>query len=172
MSTKSQVLTLLMKQTPAFLSGEEMAQRLSLSRTAIWKAINELKKDGYQITSVQNKGYRLEKSDVLSAEGIQLALWSQTPPLTITVLETSESTMTDAKRAILDQTPDNTLIVADMQEMPRGRFGRPFFATPGKGIYMSMVLQPNQNFEEIAQYTVIMAVAVARAMDGRRSHRN
>ena len=52
-----------------------------------------------------------------------------------------------------------------MQEMPRGRFGRPFFATPGKGIYMSMVLQPNQNFEEIAQYTVIMAVAVARAMD-------
>ena len=103
MSTKSQVLTLLMKQTPAFLSGEEMAQRLSLSRTAIWKAINELKKDGYQITSVQNKGYRLEKSDVLSAEGIQLALWPQTPPLTITVPETSESTMTDAKRAILDQ---------------------------------------------------------------------
>ena len=44
MSTKSQVLTLLMKQTPAFLSGEEMAQRLSLSRTAIWKAINELKR--------------------------------------------------------------------------------------------------------------------------------
>lgn len=59
MSTKSQVLTLLMKQTPAFLSGEEMAQRLSLSRTAIWKAINELKKDGYQITSVQNKGIAL-----------------------------------------------------------------------------------------------------------------
>ncbi len=49
-----------MNQTPAFLSGEEMAQRLSLSRTAIWKAINELKKDGYQITSVQNKGYRLK----------------------------------------------------------------------------------------------------------------
>ena len=74
---------------------------------------------------MQNKGYRLEKSDVLSAEGIQLALWPQTPPLTITVLETSESTMTDAKRAILDQTPDNTLIVADMQEMPRaGSAGR------------------------------------------------
>ncbi|MGC3033422.1 bifunctional biotin--[acetyl-CoA-carboxylase] synthetase/biotin operon repressor, partial [Enterococcus faecalis] len=49
--------------------------------------------------------------------------------------------------------------------MPRRRIGRPFFATPGKGSYMSMVLQPNQNFEEIAQYTVIMAVAVARAMD-------
>ena len=93
-----------------------------------------------------------------------MALWPQTPPLTITVLETSESTMTDAKRAILDQTPDNTLIVADMQEMPRGRFGRPFSLRQVKG-FMSMVLQPNQNFEEIAQYTVIMAVAVARAMD-------
>ncbi|MGC3147859.1 bifunctional biotin--[acetyl-CoA-carboxylase] synthetase/biotin operon repressor, partial [Enterococcus faecalis] len=78
---------------------------------------------------------------------------------TITVLETSQSTMTEAKPAILDHTPDNTLIVADMQEKPRGRFGRPFFATPGIGIYMSMVLQPNHNFEEIAQYSVIMAVA-------------
>ncbi len=89
-----------MKQTPAFLSGEEMAQRLSLSRTAIWKAINELKKMAIKLLACKNKGYRLEKSDVLSAEGIQLALWPQTPPLTITVPETSESTMTDAKRAI------------------------------------------------------------------------
>lgn len=165
MSTKSQVLTLLMKQAPNFISGEEMAQQLSLSRTAIWKAINELKKEGHIISSSRNKGYCYGKSDVLSAEGIRLALKSTTPSLSITVLNSSESTMKDAKLAAINGEPDNTLIVADIQEAPIGRFGRPFFSKAGSGIYMSMLLRPNQNFEEMAQYTVIMAVAVTRAMD-------
>ncbi|OJG51949.1 biotin-[acetyl-CoA-carboxylase] ligase [Enterococcus haemoperoxidus] len=159
------MLTLLMKQAPAFISGEEMAQQLSLSRTAIWKAINELKKEGHIISSSRNKGYRYDKSDVLSAEGIRLALGSATPNLSITVLNSSESTMKDAKLAAINGEPDNTLIVADIQEAPKGRFGRPFFSKAGSGIYMSMLLRPNQNFEEMAQYTVIMAVAIARAMD-------
>lgn len=165
MSTKSQVLTLLMQKAPDFLSGEEMAQQLSLSRTAIWKAINELKKEGHTISSTRNKGYRIEKSDVLSVEGIRLNLWETTPNLAITVLDSSESTMKDAKLAALNNAPQHTLIVADMQETPKGRFGRPFFAKAGKGIYMSLLLRPNQNFEEMAQYTIIMAVAVSRAMD-------
>ncbi|MBM7689130.1 biotin--[acetyl-CoA-carboxylase] ligase [Enterococcus ureilyticus] len=165
MSTKSQVLTLLMKQAPAFISGEEMAQQLSLSRTAIWKSINELKKEGHVISSSRNKGYRYDKSDVLSAEGIRLALDPAIPELSITVLNSSESTMKDAKLAAINGEPNNTLIVADIQEAPKGRFGRPFFSKAGSGIYMSMLLRPNQNFEEMAQYTVIMAVAIARAMD-------
>lgn len=165
MSTKSQVLTLLMQQTPDYISGEDMGQQLSLSRTAIWKAINELKKEGHTISSSRNKGYRYEKSDVLSAEGIRLALNSATPELSITVLDASESTMKDAKLAAINGEPNNTLIVADLQEAPKGRFGRPFFSKAGVGIYMSMLLRPNQNFEEMAQYTLIMAVAVARAMD-------
>ncbi|MEI5993884.1 biotin--[acetyl-CoA-carboxylase] ligase [Candidatus Enterococcus mansonii] len=165
MSTKSQVLTLLMQQMPAFISGEEIAKKLSLSRTAIWKAINELKKEGHLISSSRNKGYRYEPSDVLSAEGIQFALNPDTPKLSIVVLDSSESTMKDAKLAAINGEPSNTLIVADLQEASKGRFGRPFFSKAGVGIYMSMLLRPNQNFEEMAQYTVIMAVAIARAMD-------
>lgn len=165
MSTKSQVLTLLMKHAPDYLSGEEMAQTLSLSRTAIWKAINELKKEGHLISSEHHKGYRYEKTDVLSAEGIRLNLTDATPDLMITVLDSSESTMKDAKLAAINGAPAHTLIVADTQEAPKGRFGRPFFSKAGSGIYMSLLLKPNQNFEEMAQYTVITAVAVARAMD-------
>ncbi|MGK0552644.1 biotin--[acetyl-CoA-carboxylase] ligase [Enterococcus faecalis] len=165
MSTKTQVLTLLLQQAPAFLSGEEMAQQLGISRTAIWKAINELKKEGHLIISTRNKGYRLEKTDILSAEGIQLALAPTTPELSIHILPTSTSTMKDTKLAALNNAPQNTLVIADMQEAPKGRFGRPFFAKAGKGIYMSLLLRPNQNFEEMAQYTVITAVAVTRAMD-------
>jgi BirA family biotin operon repressor/biotin-[acetyl-CoA-carboxylase] ligase len=165
MTTKSQVLTLLMQHTSTFLSGEEMAGQLGISRTAIWKAINELKKEGHLITSVRNKGYQLDKSDVLSAEGIRLGLKAVVPDLTIQILPSSDSTMKDIKLAALDNAPENTLIIANMQTTPKGRFGRPFFAKAGKGIYMSLLLRPNQNFEEMAQYTIIMAVAVARALE-------
>ncbi|MTD41806.1 biotin--[acetyl-CoA-carboxylase] ligase [Erwinia sp. CPCC 100877] len=165
MSTRSQVLTLLMKHAPEYLSGEEMAQTLSLSRTAIWKAINELKKEGHHISSGHHKGYRYEKTDVLSVEGIRLNLAHTLPHLAITVLDSSESTMKDAKLAAINGAPAHTLIVADTQEAPKGRFGRPFFSKTGRGIYMSLLLKPNQNFEEMAQYTVITAVAAARAMD-------
>ncbi|MBP2099860.1 biotin--[acetyl-CoA-carboxylase] ligase [Enterococcus rivorum] len=165
MSTKSAVLTLLMQHPADFLSGEEMAQQLSVSRTAIWKAINELKKEGHSISSSPNKGYHYKKNDVLSVEGIQLALNQQTPKLHISLLNSSDSTIKNAKLAAINGEPENTLIVADMQEAPKGRFGRAFFSKAGCGIYMSMLLRPNQNFEEMAQYTVIMAVAVSKAMD-------
>lgn len=165
MSTKSAVLTLLMQRSAEFLSGEEMAQQLSVSRTAIWKAINELKKEGHLISSSPNKGYYYEKNDVLSVEGIRLSLNPQTPSLHITLLDSSDSTMKNAKLAAINGAPQNTLIVADMQDAPKGRFGRSFFSKAGCGIYMSLLLRPNQNFEEMAQYTVIMAVAVSKAMD-------
>lgn len=165
MTTKSQVLTLLMQKNGHYISGEEMAQQLSLSRNAIWKTINELRKEGHIIISTKHKGYCYEVSDILCAEGIKLDLVSTTPQLSIIILDQSESTMKDAKIAALDGQPSNTLIIADKQEASHGRFGRPFFSKSGCGIYMSMLLRPNKNFSEMAQYTVIMAVAISKAMD-------
>ncbi|MBL1228629.1 biotin--[acetyl-CoA-carboxylase] ligase [Enterococcus sp. BWB1-3] len=165
MSTRSNVLTLLMEKAPNFISGEEMAQQLSVSRTAIWKAVNELKKEGHLINSGTNKGYQYQPSDILSAEGIQLHLAPDLPKLSIKILEGSASTMDDAKLSAILGEPANTLVVADTQEAPKGRFGRPFFAKKGGGIYMSILLRPNQVFEEMAQYTTIMAVAIAEAIE-------
>lgn len=164
MTIKSSILSLLMRQSPAFISGEEMAQQLNVSRTAIWKAINELKKDGHVINS-DRKGYQYQPSDILSVEGIRLHLAKETPELAIKLLSSSASTMKDAKLAALNGEAENTLVIADMQEAPKGRFGRPFFASEGGGIYMSILLRPNQSFEEMAQYTIIMAVAIAEATE-------
>lgn len=164
MTIKSSILSLLMTHSPAFISGEEMAQQLEVSRTAIWKAINELKKEGHVINS-DRKGYQYQSSDILSVEGIRLHLAEETPKLAIKLLNASSSTMKDAKLAALEGEAENTLVVADMQEAPKGRFGRPFFAKQGGGIYMSILLQPNQSFEEMAQYTIIMAVAIVEAIE-------
>ncbi|EOH95980.1 biotin--[acetyl-CoA-carboxylase] ligase [Enterococcus pallens] len=160
MSTKEKVLQKLKTNTD-FVSGERLAQELQLSRTAIWKAIKELEKAGYQIEH-HSTGYRYQASDVLDAAEIAAGIQQ---PLTIRVLDTSVSTMKDAQMAVLNGEEPPILVVADMQEAPRGRFNRPFFALEKAGIYMSILLKPDTQLHELPQYTVLMAVAVAQAID-------
>lgn len=160
MATKEKVLAFL-KAENAVLSGEALAQELGVSRTAIWKAIKELEKKGYQIQHLGN-GYRYRPSDILDAKEIQENIY---PPMKVSVLETSASTMKDAQLAVVEGKKTPLLIVADMQEAPHGRFNRPFFAAKQQGIYMSLLLEPKEQLQELPQYTLLMAVAVAEAID-------
>lgn len=160
LSTKEKVLQKL-KTTTDFVSGEQLAQELQLSRTAIWKAIKELEKAGYQIEH-HSTGYRYQPSDVLDATELAAGIQQ---PLAIRILDTSVSTMKDAQLAVLNGEEPPILVVADMQEAPRGRFNRPFFALEKAGIYMSILLKPDTQLHELPQYTVLMAVAVAQAID-------
>ena len=85
-----------------------------------------VKKMAIQLLACKIRGIALKNRDVLSGRRHSVgAMATNTAFGTITVLETSESTMTDAKRAILDQDAARQYFdfVADMQEMPRGRFG-------------------------------------------------
>lgn len=166
MSTKSNVLTILLENQGTPISGEVIAQKLSLSRTAIWKAINELKKAGHQIESVTNQGYTYLASDVLTSEGIKIQLTSPTPEITIHVIDELESTNQTLKKMAIDGAPNNTLLIVNKQTKTRGRFGREYFAVDsGKGIYFSLLLNANQQLSEIAQYTLITAVAIARTIE-------
>lgn len=160
MTTKEKVLAQL-KQADRILSGEALAQEIGVSRTAIWKAIKELEKKGYQIQHLAN-GYRYQPSDILDAKEIQTQIQQ---PIEVTVVETSASTMKDAQLAVVEGKKSPLLIVADMQEAPHGRFNRPFFAAKQQGIYMSLLLEPSEQLQELPQYTVLMAVAVAEAID-------
>ena len=70
--TKDDVLALLQKREGDCLSGEELARSLSLSRTAVWKAIGQLRAEGYPIESAPRRGYRLlPGGDVLTADGVR-----------------------------------------------------------------------------------------------------
>ncbi|MBO0409945.1 biotin--[acetyl-CoA-carboxylase] ligase [Enterococcus hulanensis] len=160
MTTKEKVLARL-KAAEEILSGEALAQELGVSRTAIWKAIKELEKKGYQIQHLAN-GYRYQPSDILDAKEIQEHI---NQAVDVTVLETSDSTMKDAQLAVMEGKKSPLLIVADMQKAPRGRFNRPFFAAKQQGIYMSLLLEPKEQLQELPQYTILMAVAVAEAID-------
>lgn len=164
MTTKEKVLDLLMT-SDSILSGEKMAQDLAVSRTSVWKAIKTLEKEGFEITHEAN-GYRLEAApEHLSATGIRQLFTADNQIERVAVLKTSESTMKDAKKAAIEDHVEATLFVAETQTAAKGRFGRPFVAKPKEGIYLSLLLNPYKKFSELPQYTVVMAVAVVKAVE-------
>ncbi|MCL2109783.1 MAG: biotin--[acetyl-CoA-carboxylase] ligase [Oscillospiraceae bacterium] len=145
MSTKKYVLELLEGSRGVSISGGKIAARLNVSRSAVWKAVKGLERDGYRISAVTNKGYCLaEDCDLMSVEGIKKYLPDLANPVDIRLYDTLESTNTTAKELAVAGAGHGTLIVADYLSGARGRYGRSFFTKAGCGIYMTVILQPPQ----------------------------
>lgn len=164
MTSKSAVLLELERCRGEYISGEELARQLGISRSAVWKAIEELRREGCAVEAVTRRGYRLAAgTDILSAEGIRLLLpedtfWS------ITCLDTVESTNQTAKELAQSGALHGTVVAADGQTGGRGRFGRTFYSPRGAGVYLSAVLRPGVTAEETGMLTIGAAVAVCRAI--------
>ncbi len=166
MSVKNDVLQILEKNKGNSISGQELAENLGVSRTAVWKAINSLKKDGFIIEGVSNKGYSLSiSSDVLSSEGIRLYLNDDFKEIPITVYKSINSTNTEAKLMIMNNEVHGTVIVSEEQLSGRGRMGREFYSPSESGIYLSIILKPNLNTTDSVLITTAAAVAVSIAIE-------
>lgn len=166
MSLKTDVLQILDDNTDTYLSGQELASTFGVSRNAVWKAINQLKDDGYIIHSVTNKGYCLSgRSDVLSKEKIFSYMSPKTADnMELYLLDTVDSTNNEAKRMIANGLADNALIVANEQTGGRGRLGRSFFSPKNTGAYMTFVFHPDVPIADAVAVTTAASVAVVRAI--------
>lgn len=166
MTVKNEILHILENSKGTSISGQDLADRLSVSRTTIWKAINILKKEGYIINATSNKGYSLSpSSDVLSPEIIREFLLCEYSNIPIHVYKSLTSTNTEAKMAILKNATNGTVILSDEQTNGRGRLGRNFFSPPKSGIYMSIILKPKLNISNSVLITTAVAVAVCLCID-------
>ena len=169
MTTKEKLLTLLESQQGAFVSGEEIAGALSISRAAVWKAINTLRQEGYPIDAAPHRGYRLlGQGDILSAQGVKKYLKQD---LSITVSPCVESTNT-LLRSLADQgAPEGTVIIANAQSRGRGRSGRGFFSPGDTGLYLSLLLRPvHASPQQAVMLTAAAASAMCQAMDTLGGH--
>lgn len=165
MSVREEVLSKLEQHRGRDISGEALARELGVSRAAVWKAVNSLKEQGYQIDSSTNRGYRLsDSSDILSAEGIKLHLTGDAALADILAFDEIDSTNLEAKRMAANGAKKAAVIVANSQTLGRGRFGRVFYSPKGCGIYMSILLKPTaEQLSEAVMLTTAAAVAVCRA---------
>lgn len=166
MSLKADILNVLEKNTGTYLSGQNLADSFGVSRNSVWKAINQIKNDGYIIDSIPNKGYCLScKSDVLSAEKIYGLLSDKAKILNIFCYETIDSTNNEAKRMIADGIKEPALIIANEQTNGRGRLGRSFYSPKSTGAYMSFIFHPDLELSDAVSVTTATSVAVVCAIE-------
>ena len=162
--TKDHVLAVLAAAPGEYVSGEDLAARLGVSRTAVWKAVEQLRSEGYPIESVPRRGHRLSpRGDVLSEEGIRRYLRS--PDVRLQVLPTVTSTNTLLKQMAAEDAPAGTALAAGEQTAGRGRLGRSFYSPAGTGLYMSLLLRPDLAVPDAALYTTCAAVCAAEAIE-------
>lgn len=162
MSIRSELIRELELNRTKPVSGQELAQRLHVSRNAVCKMIHTLNEEGFEIESFPRKGYRMaETSNKLSAEAISVYLKKKLPVYTF---EQVDSTNQLLKKMAIDGSEHLTLVAAEKQCAGRGRFGRPFYSPPRTGIYMSLLLRMPQQLSDASMITIYAAVAVHRAL--------
>jgi len=147
------------------VSGERLAGDLSLSRTAVWKHITALKREGYDIESETGAGHRLiQCADVLSPDEIACRLTTNTFGRWLQCLGETPSTNDVARAWALDGAPEGATVLADSQTRGRGRHGRRWASAAGAGAYRSVVLRPPFSPGELGLLSLAAALATVRAI--------
>ena len=161
--TKDQVLSLL--DSSAYISGQTISRQLGVSRAAVWKAIQQLRDEGYTVESSTNRGYRLTGCpDVLDRTVLQHRLGPHPWAAQLVVLDTVDSTNTFAKALAAQGAPHGTVVISDHQTGGKGRRGRSFVSPKGKGVYLSVILRYEVPPDRLLHLTCVAAEAVRRAV--------
>lgn len=160
---KAKILTLL-RESEDYVSGQELCERFGVSRSAVWKAVNQLKKEGYVIEAVQNRGYRLVKAQVYGENELRSRIHTSWAGRELYFYQTTSSTNLLAKQAGEGDAPHGALFVANEQTAGRGRRGRSWQSPPGANIYFTILLRPRFGPEQASMLTLVMAHSVAAAI--------
>ncbi|MDY4669287.1 MAG: biotin--[acetyl-CoA-carboxylase] ligase [Oliverpabstia sp.] len=163
-STKTKILKLL-RSEKGYLSGQELCEKLGVSRTAVWKYMKQLKEEGYQIQAVQNKGYCLvDVPDVLGESEIKSRLTTKWAGQEVYFQGEMDSTNTQAKRLAEEGAVSGTLVVTDCQSKGKGRRGRIWESPRGSSVYMTLLMRPDILPQRASMLTLVMGLSVAQAV--------
>lgn len=163
---KADILTLL-RNSEDYVSGQQLCDRFGVTRTAVWKVINQLKEEGYQIESVSRRGYRLVEgpADILSESEIASILKTQWAGRKLYCFDTTGSTNTDAKRLGEEGNPHGTVVTADIQTAGKGRRGRSWQTLSGTALAFTLLLRPDFAPDKASMITLVMALSVVEAVE-------
>lgn len=163
---RGDILSLLRVPGDGYVSGEDIAEKLGITRTAVWKHIQELRQAGYKIESRSRHGYRLcETPDLLLPEEIREHLHTKVIGQHIVYSDETRSTNEDAKKLAAAGAADGTVVITEFQGDGHGRLSRGWFSPKYKGVLCSIILYPDYVLpQEAPKFTLLAAVAVVRAM--------
>ena len=155
----------LLRESKDYISGQELCNRFQVSRTAIWKIINQLKEEGYVIEAKQNKGYRLmESPDSMEAYEVKSRICTKWAGREVSYKKETGSTNIDCKQLAGAGAPHGMLAVAEEQVSGRGRRGRSWQSPAGTSVYMSLLCRPDFPPDKAPMLTLVMGLSVAEAV--------
>ena len=160
---KAEILALL-RESDDYISGQELCRRFGVTRSAVWKAVGQLKKKGYEIEAVQNRGYKLVKAEVYGESELRSRIRTVWAGSELHFYRITGSTNLLAKQAGEEDAPHGALFVADEQTAGRGRRGRSWQSPPGANIYFTILLRPDFAPDQASMLTLVMAHSVACAI--------
>ena len=154
-----------LKKTESYILGEELGEKLGVSRAAIWKGIQKLKEQGYEIEAVSNKGYHIVRNQDLY-NGIEIEEVCNTTKIAKEVYfyEQTDSTNNCIRKLAKEGKKEGVVAVAEIQTAGKGRRGKGWQSPKGTGIWMSMLLTPNITPPEAPVLTLLAGLAVCRAV--------
>lgn len=164
MGTKKQVLQRLLEADKP-VSGAALADSLGVSRNSIWKAIEQLREEGYAIEAKTRQGYRLVSCENQLVEPMILQELLPIQDYRLKIYKELGSTNEEAKKLAREGEPANLVVLTESQTAGKGRRGRQFYSQGPEGVYMSILLRPKLSFQEALKITTMTAVAVARAIE-------
>ncbi|MGN0441991.1 MAG: biotin--[acetyl-CoA-carboxylase] ligase [Acutalibacteraceae bacterium] len=151
--------------TDDFISGQEISEKLGVSRQAVWKSINALKENGYEIQSVTNRGYRLVSSpNYLNESSLKSLLHNKIIGKNLIVLDSVNSTNDYLKKLGNEGCENGTVVAAREQTKGKGRLGRTWQTKKDDGIAFSVLLRPNVAPSEVSAITPLAGLAVCKAI--------
>lgn len=167
MNVQTRVLNILLHHTDSPISGQVLADKLEVSRNAVWKAIEQLRDQGYEIISQRNIGYQLTRlTKQLDASQIATKLDPIWQKLKVKTFAEVTSTNNLAKEFAIQHPGQPALFVSEKQSAGRGRHGRIFESILSSGLYFSLVIQPStSDTRYIPRYTIAAATAIAQAVE-------
>lgn len=161
---KEKVLRAL-RNTDGYVSGQELCGQLGVSRTSVWKAIQSLREDGYDIDAVKNRGYRvIGYPDSIAEEEIASRLHTKWMGKKICYFSRIDSTNQYAKRIGEEGAEDGTIVIADEQTAGKGRSGRHWVTPPKAAIAFTILLRPKLPPSRISMVTLVKGLAVCNAI--------
>ncbi len=164
--TKNEPVIELLKEKSGYLSGAEIASAMGVTRAAIWKRVNALRKKGFIIDGSPTKGYKLIDSPDLSIEAIKNALSKESLKIgrDIFFYTSLGSTNNVGVELAHKGSREGTVIIADEQRSGKGRLGRTWISPAGKNLYMSILLTPSISPRDATILTLMSAVACCNAL--------
>jgi BirA family transcriptional regulator, biotin operon repressor / biotin---[acetyl-CoA-carboxylase] ligase len=159
------ILEVFLARPGKVVSGEELRVLLGVSRTSVWKHINNLRRQGVDLSTVPARGYRLEPDgERLVPAAIAAGITPRRLGCRILCWTETGSTNLEASRLAEEGAPEGTVVIADSQSGGKGRLGRQWVSPPGVNLYCSVILRPKISPLAASQLTFLSAVAVARAI--------